>query len=457
MSALRRDVGALDAALVTVGAMIGSGIFYTPAEVARATGTTARALAAWALGAALSLLGALTLAEPGAAITETGGLYVYLRRAFGPAVAFLFGWAMLAVLVPSSVAFFAGVTARHVAPLVGVGERPLALALVAFVALVNVVGVRRAARLQSLTAALKYLGVAAVALAAFAAGAPAHAAPSVAKGSVVAAVVPALWAYDGWIDVTSIAGEVRDPAKTIPRALVLGTVAVAAVYLAVAFAYHHALGSAVLAAAEAPGNALGARVAGAAGMRAVGALVAVSCFGGCMIGMLTGTRVVAAMGDAGGVLRGLAATGRAGTPDRAIVVTALLAAAYGASAQLGRLAEVFVVGAWPFYALGALAVVALRRREPELVRPYRVPGYPWTPLAFFAATVGMLASFARASPALVAKSFGLIALGLPLYALGRPRGLHPRSPSLALTPSPAQSRQGKGTSGTPRRHDTATP
>ena len=137
--------------------------------------------------------------------------------------------------------------------------------------------------------------------------------------------------------------------------------------------------------------------------------------------MLTGTRVIAAMGDAGGLLRGLAATGRAGTPDRAIVVTAVLAAAYGASAQLGRLAEVFVVGAWPFYALGALAVIALRRREPELPRPYRVPGYPWTPLAFFAATAGMLVSFALTSPWLVAKSFGVIALGLPVYALGRRR------------------------------------
>ena len=160
-------------------------------------------------------------------------------------------------------------------------------------------------------------------------------------------------------------------------------------------------------------------MAGAAGMRAVGALVAVSCFGGCMIGMLTGTRVIAAMGEEGGALRGLAVTGRAGTPDRAIVATAVLAAAYGLSAQLGRLAEVFVVGAWPFYALGALATIALRRKEPALARPYRVPGYPWTPLVFFAGTAWMLVSFARTSPKLVAASFGVIALGLPVYAISR--------------------------------------
>jgi APA family basic amino acid/polyamine antiporter len=419
MSTTRRDVGSLDAALVTVGAMIGSGIFYTPAEVARATGSTARALAAWGLGAALSLAGALTLAEPGAAIPGTGGLYLYLRRAFGPRVAFLFGWAMLVVLVPSSVAFFAGVTARHVAPLLGASERLVSLAVIALVTVINVIGVRHAARVQSVTAALKYVGIAFVALAAFASGAPPPTASTLAPGSILAAVVPALWAYDGWIDITSIAGEVRDPERVIPRALVVGTLAVALVYLVVVVAYHTALGTVGLAAAGAPGNALGAHVAGAAGMRAVGALVAVSCFGGCMIGMLTGTRVIAAMGEEGGALRGFAVLGRAGTPDRAIVATALLAMAYGLSAQLGRLAEVFVVGAWPFYALGALATIALRRKEPELKRPYRVPGYPWTPLLFFVATVGMLVSFARTSPRLVALSFGVIALGAPVYELAR--------------------------------------
>lgn len=423
MTAARREVGPVDAALVTVGAMIGSGIFYTPAEVARATGSTGKSLAAWALGAGLSLLGALTLAEPGAAIAETGGLHGYLRRAFGPATGFVFGWAMLTVLVPSSVAFYAGVTARHLAPLVGVGERAAAVALIAAVALVNVVGVRAAARAQSVTASIKFLGVAAVAVAAFTVDAPADAMVArPAAGSVIAAMVPALWAYDGWIDITSIAGEVRDPARAIPRALVLGTLAVAGVYLTVALGYHHALGTAGLAAADAPGNALGARVGGAAGMRAVGALVAVSCLGGCMIGMLTGTRVVAALGDDGGLLRGLAARGPAGTPDRAIAATAALAMAYGASTRLGRLAEVFVVGAWPFYALGALAVIVLRRREPALPRPYRVPGYPWTPLVFFAATLGMLGSFARSAPWLVAASAGIIALGLPVYALGRRLG-----------------------------------
>lgn len=420
VSAPRREVGALDATLVTVGAMIGSGIFQTPAEVARRTGSLPRALLAWVLGAALSLLGALTLAEPGAALPGTGGLYVYLRRAFGARVAFLFGWAMLVVLVPSSVAFFAGVTARHLAPVTRLDERVVSVAVIALVAALNASGVRRAARAQSVTAVAKCVGLAVAALAAFGASAPVSVPEAPAPVSaVLAAVVPTLWAYDGWIDVTSIAGEVRDPGRTIPRALVIGTLAVTALYLLVVAGYHRALGTAALAAARAPGNALGAQLAGSAGLRAMAALVTLSAFGGCVIAMLTGTRVIAATALDDGIAPSLGALGPRATPDRATALTAALALAYALSSHVGRLAEVFVVGAWPFYALGALATIALRRREPELPRPYRVPLYPWTALAFFASTAAMLVSFAIEDARLVAASLALVLAGLPAYELAK--------------------------------------
>ncbi len=276
--------------------------------------------------------------------------------------------------------------------------------------------------MQSVTAAARAAGLCVAALAAF--GGAAQAQPTViaaAPGGLLAAVVPVLWAYDGWIDVTSIAGEVRDPGRTLPRALVVGTAGVAALYLLVVAGYHRALGTAALAASTAPGNALGAHLAGTAGMRAMAALVTLSAFGGCVIGMLTGARVIAAMGADGAFAPSLARVGPAGTPDRAIAVTAALALAYALSPHVGRLAEVFVVGAWPFYALGALATIVLRVREPALPRPYRVPGYPWTVLGFLAATLLMLASFARSDPGLVAASLGVVALGAPVYAIARRR------------------------------------
>jgi APA family basic amino acid/polyamine antiporter len=422
----RREVGALDAALVTVGAMIGSGIFYTPAEVARLAGSTSRALAVWVFGAVLSLLGALSLAELGAAMPGTGGLYLYLRRALGPSVAFLFGWAMLVVLVPSSIAFFAGVCARHLAPLVVVSPSNVVVELIAVIVIVavaglNIVGVRVAARVQGATALARTCGLVFVALAAFVAPATpsVHVVHTTPTWGVLAAVVPVLWAYDGWIDITSIAGEVRDPAREVPRALIVGTLGVALVYVVVVIAYHHTLGTAALAASDAPGRALGARIAGHRGANAMTALVALSTLGGCMIGTLTGTRVIAAMASSGDFLSPLGALGRTGTPNRAIVVTSALAVGYVLSSQLGRLAEMFVVGAWPFYALGALATMVLRDREPSLVRPYRVPGYPFTVLGFLFGTVGMLLSFAWNQPRLVLASAAMIMAGLPLRVLLR--------------------------------------
>ncbi len=412
-----RTLGPFDATLVTVGAMVGSGIFQTPADVAARTGSTLRALAVWALGALLSLLGALSLAEPGAALPGTGGLYVYLHRAWGERVAFLFGWAMLAVLVPSSAAFYAGVLARHLAAVTGLPTAPVALAVVALVAWVNVSGVRRAARVQSVTTLARTVGLTLAGLAALAAPAPPveRVAHTVASPSILAALVPVLWAYDGWIDVTSLAGEVRDPSRTIPRALVAGTAAVAALYGLVVLGYHRVLGTAALAASSAPGNDLGAALAGAWGARAMAALVTLSAFGGCMIAVLTGTRVIAALGA---VLPGVDRLGPRHTPDRAIVGTAVLAVPYALSSHAARLAEVFVVGAWPFYALGALAALKLRR-DPSLVRPYAMPLYPWPAVLFFASTVAMLVQFARDDARLVAASFALIALGLPVRALAR--------------------------------------
>ncbi len=427
----RRDVGPLGAAMITVGAMIGSGIFYTPAEVAHRTGSTARALAVWAAGALLSLLGAFCVAELGAAIPTTGGMYVYLRRAYGTFTAFLFGWSMLAVLVPSSVAFFAGVTARHLAPALGAPEAWVSVGVIALVAGVNVWGVRAAAGLQSATALAKYAGLALVALAAFVADpssvaaavvpAPALGEPMGAWEASLAAVVPVLWAYDGWVDVTSVAGEVRDPGRVIPRALIVGTLAVGAVYLVVVAGYHHALGTAALGASRAPGNDLGVALAGGVGLRLMAALVALSTFGGCVIGMLTGTRVVAAMGQDGAFIPALGTLSARGTPSRAIALTAALAVAYALSSRLGQLAEMFVVGAWPFYGLTAIATMILRRREPSLARPFRTPFYPWSVLGFLAAIAVMLVSFTRTTPVPTLVSFAVIATAIPVYGVMRLR------------------------------------
>jgi APA family basic amino acid/polyamine antiporter len=419
----RRVLGVFDGTLVTVGAMVGSGIFATPSLVARAVHRLDLALLVWGAGAGLSLLGAFALAEPGAALPGRGGLSAILRRAFGARASFAFGWTMTLVLVPSSVAFFAGVTAQHLAAVIPWSAPTLTSLVIAAVAAVNLLGLQPAARLQSLVTLVRVAALAAVAVAALALpAAPVTAAPVAAAVSwtaLLAAMVPVLWAYDGWIDLTSLAAEVRAPGRTIPRALIAGVAIVTALYLLVVVAFHRALSTATLATAEAPAALLGARLAGANGARALVALVALSTFGGCLIGLVSGTRVVAALGDDAPPLRALSRVDGRGVPAAATALTAGLALAYARVELFGKMAEVFVVGAWPFYALGAWAALRLRRREPDLARPYRTPGSPWTVWAFLAVTAAMLASFARESPRPTLLSLAVVALGMIAYRAPR--------------------------------------
>lgn len=419
-----RVIGAVHATLITVGAMIGSGIFSTPTEVARAAGSPGRALLVWGLAGAVSLLGALSMCELGAALPETGGLYVYLRRAFGAPSAFVFGWAMLVVLVPSSVGFFAGVTAAHLSRVIPLSQPALTLGVIALVGGVNVLGALPATGLQSATAVLKYMGLLAVGAAALLlAPAASSAVPTTSlppSQTLLSAMVPALWAYDGWIDVTSVAGELKQPEKNVPRALVAGTLAVTAIYLTMVLGYQRALGfDGIIGAANgALGSALGDRIGGA-GARGITALVAVSAFGGCVIGMLTGTRVIQAMSADGSFLRALGRTNRWGAPFVAIGLTTAMAVGYARSDAMEKLAEVFVVGAWPFYAFGAVATIVLRRTEPSLQRPFRTPLHPWTECVFVLAALGLVVSYAQSDPTSVLRSLGAVACGIPVYAVAR--------------------------------------
>ncbi len=427
-AALRREVGPVSALLITVGAILGSGVFATPHEVALMVTSPWTTLALWLAGGALSFMGVLSFVELGAALPETGGMYVYLRRAFGPWAAFAFGWAMTVVMVPSSIGFFAQVTARHAVALFGLGAsytHPCAVLVVAVLVASNLAGVRTGAAVQSALTVLKFTGVAAMALLGLVAlrghdlvltTATARAPGSASWLTTIAALVPVLWAYDGWIDVTSIAGEVRDPARNVPRSLLLGTALITALYLLVNLAYVRVLGTAFLAQTETPAADAAAHAFGGTGRAAVSALVAISTFGGCAVAILTGSRVVYAVAKEGLFFRAFAHTSSRGVPDVAVTACGLIAMGY-LTARGGALAEVFVVGTWPFYALAALATIRLRRTEPTLPRPWRTPGYPWTIVVFAATSVAVVVSFGVARPRQTLISLGLILAGLPVRAV----------------------------------------
>jgi amino acid transporter len=438
-SALRREIGVLLAVAIVINATIGTGIFKTPAKVARVAGSMGAAYGVWVAGAVIALCGALTLAELSAALPRTGGIYEYLRRAWGKDVAFVYGWAKLTLLIPSAVGSFAKLSAEATSSLLGLLPDPardtrLSLGFLLICTVVNLMGVRTSAMQQAAITAAKYLGVmflAAVGLIVASSGqdvpvpanAPAFAATPSWSGCFTA-LVSVMWAYDGWADLASLSGEVKQPGRSLPRALVLGTLAIAVVYLAANFGMGRVLGIEGLRRSTSGTNMAAANLAsltlGAAGRQFLSALILVSCLGGCMSSLLTGPRVFVALATDGLFVRWLGAVSpKSGVPARAVMVSALLGGLYVSARSFEQLTDAFVVGYFPFYILAVGAVFRLRSSEPALERPFKVPGYPLTPILFVAGAVALLIGAAGDVDRTALFAFGILALGVPLGIIWR--------------------------------------
>ncbi len=408
--ALQRRLGLFSAALVVVGGIIGSGIFFTPAATAAALPSATWVLLVWALGGLVALAGALTYAELGAMLPEAGGAYVYIREAFGPLPAFLSAWMNAGLISSGAIAAvamgFAGYLGRFI-PLGAVGG-PIGAAAITIVVLTatNVLGIRPGVVVQNVLtiakiAALAGLVVGGLVLMLGPAATPAVPATVVASPGLTqgfaAAFVAVLFTIGGWQQMNMIAGEIRDPARNIPRALAIGIAIVIAVYLGVTGAYLFALGRDGLAASAAPAADTAARVGGAAAATAITVAAMLSILGFVNVALLTNARVIFALG---GDVRALSAAARVharfGSPWVALVLLggwslALLLATRG---SIGTLLGGVVFADWIFFALGAASVFRLRKLRPDAVRPYRALGYPWLPAFFVAAgLVGIVSAY----------------------------------------------------------------
>ena len=431
---MRREIGVLLGCALVINATIGTGIFRIPAKVARLAGSLPAALLVWVVGAVVALCGALTLAELAAALPRTGGIYEALRRAWGAPVAFVFGWSKLTLLIPAAVGSFARLASEALAALFGLApdaarDGRVALGFLVLCAGANLLGVRASARQQGVVTVAKYGGVAFLALVGLLAprpfgevavpsGAPAYAVGFTLAG-LFAALVPVMWAYDGWADLASLSGEVREPGRSLPRALLAGAVAIAAVYLLANLGYARVLGLEGLRRSTNGANMVAANLAfltlGEVGRRLLSALLLVSCVGGCMSSLLTGSRVFVPLATDGLFLRSLGALSpRTAVPARAVLVSAALGAVYVTVQSFEQLTEAFVVGYFPFYALAVLAVLRLRRTEPSLPRPFRVPLYPLPPLVFLAGAVVLLVGAAGDVDRQALRAFGVVLAGFPV-------------------------------------------
>ncbi len=434
---LKRELGLFSAALVVVGGIIGSGIFFTPAATAAALPSAPWVLFVWALGGLVALAGALTYAELGAMLPEAGGAYVYIREAFGPLPAFLSAWMNAGLISSGAIAAvamgFAGYLARFV-PLGAVGG-PMGAAAITIVALAatNVLGIRPGVAVQNVLTIAKIAALAGLVVgglvvvgggahvAAPAAATPA--APSLARG-FAAAFVAVLFTVGGWQQMNMIAGEIRDPARNIPRALAIGIGIVIAVYLGVTGTYLGALGRDGLATSAAPAADTAARIGGAAAATAITVAAMLSILGFVNVALLTNARVVFALGADVPVLRAAGRVhARFGSPWVALVMLggwslALLVVTRG---SIGTLLGGVVFADWIFFALGAASVFRLRALRPDAARPYRALGYPWLPAFFVAAGVVGIVSAYVSELRMSLFGTGLLALGALLWLAARAR------------------------------------
>ena len=424
-----RSVGLLNAVAVSIGITIGSGIFRVPATVAGLLPDPGSVLLCWVLGGVMALCGALTYAELAASLPRSGGMFAYILEGFGPLPAFLFGWAELTVVRAAALGAIATIFAEYLGyfiPLSAFEVREVAALAIVVVGALNYVGVRRAAVVLSVTTYAKYAAVVALALLACTAhgASAAHFTPvwsGAASLSLIAtALIPVMWTYDGWADLAFIGGEIRDPQKTLPRALIAGCASVALVYLLVNLAFIYVLPLPEMAGSKLIATTVATRIPLLAGVGAglIAGLVMLATFSGLNASMMVGARVFFAMGDRGLLFKAVARISpRFDSPSVAIWICTALGVVYVLANDFAQLADKFILGIWPFYALAVAAVFVLRRRRPELPRPYRVWGYPIVPAVFLLASAGMVANALITDPANTGVTLLIIAVGLPVYWL----------------------------------------
>ena len=424
---LPRHLGLWSAVAVLVGSTIGSGIFRVPASVAERLQEPGPVLLAWVAGGLIALFGALTIAELAGALPRSGGVFAYILEAFGPLPAFLFGWSELAVIRASALGAIATIFAEYLGyfiPLTPMQVRLLAALAVVAVGLLNYLGVSRAAVVMNLTTIAKYGALAALGVLAFTAGAGSweHFTPAWSGGLNLSlmgtALIAIMWTYDGWADLSFMGGEVKNPGRTLPMALIVGTFGILLIYLLLNLAYIYLVPlpemakSPLIAATAAERIPLLGRYAGAI----ISLVVMVSCFGTLHGSMMTGPRIFFAMADRGLFFRSIARVSpRYRSPSVAIWLATVLGVVYVLLNDFQQLADKFILGIWPFYALAVAAVFILRRTRPDLPRPYRTWGYPVVPILFLLASVGMMANALWTDPVNTGVTFGIILLGLPVY------------------------------------------
>jgi len=418
----KKELSLFDSTCIIVGIIIGAGIYETAPTVAASMGGWTGTLGIWLVGGLLALTGALCYAELATAYPREGGDYVYLSRAYGSWAGYLFGWSQLAIVRPGDIALMAFVFARYTQTLYTPFENNLriyAAAAVVVLTVINVLGVKGGKWTQNLLTVIKGLGLMAIIVTGLAAQGqppkPTELATST-MGGLGLAVILVLFTFGGWNEMAYVAAEVKRPQRNIVRALVIGTAAVTVLYILVNGAFLHALGHGKMANSQAVAIETVATVFPRIAGRAIGIIICISALGAVNGLIFTGARISYAVGNEHAAFRGLGRwNGRLGTPVWALIAQSCLSLAIVLVA--GSFIDTILYAApvvWMFFLATGLSVLVLRHREPQVLRPYKVTGYPMTAIIFCACCVFMF--YSSVSYALTNKPIGLLILSGALLA-----------------------------------------
>ncbi|HLG96352.1 MAG TPA: amino acid permease [Bryobacteraceae bacterium] len=441
---LKRVLGIWSAAAIVVGTVIGSGIFLVPSTMVKNVGTPAMVFAVWAVGGVLTLFGALSYGELAAAMPEAGGEYVYLREAYGPLWGFLYGWTQMWVAKSGSIATLASGFFIYLAnfrpelekvwvlvPLpLGEGGLPLeirygqllAMAVIAVLASINYFGVRVGGDVQVTVTLVKVVllaGIVVIGLGTAKGTTANYHTATAAIGGITgffAALVAALWGYDGWNNVAMVASEVRKPQRNLPLALIVGTLTVIAIYLLTNFAYFRVLPAGAVADTDRVAGEMMRRILGPSGAAAVSIAAMISIFAALNGSILSGSRVPFAMARDWLFFRPVGFVHpRHHTPSISILALSAWSALLVLSGRYDQLYTYVIFASAILYGMATAAVIVLRFKRPDMPRPYRTIGYPFVPIVFVLAIAGLVVSTLLKSPRESLMGLALISIGLPFY------------------------------------------
>lgn len=431
---LRRELTLLDSLMINLGVILGSAIFLVPASIGAQTPSPWIAALVWIVAGLMSLSGALTFAELSSLFPQAGGQFVYLEKAYSPFWGFLYGWTLFAVIQTASIAAVSVAFMTYLGYFMSLSPAGIkigAILLILSLTAWNTLSLRLSANTQNVTTLLKLAMLGGIVAVCFLFGGDGREAFGRLAGSggaglgpagYTTALIAALWAFDGWISITYVGGEVKNPQRTLPLSLTHSVLVLAVLYAAVQLAFSYALPRETLVQSSRVASDAVVATLGAWGGALVALAVIVSCFSSNNAMILSGARVYYAMSVQGVFLKPLARLNRRNLPANALWAQSVWACAISLTGSYDQLFTYVVVCSWFFYMMSAAGVIVLRRKAPHLHRPYRMPAYPWLPATFVLLAAALLVNALVTNPRDSLIGVGIMLAGTPFYRYWRRRG-----------------------------------